>query len=276
MHLESALTSVQIRLRLQANSARSSATEADFSMPNISAPPVSPPAVSDAAAATAAFMPASHAFSTGGVGGGGGGAITSGQPGDLRIPSVTSSTQISGFRPGVTITSVVRDFGGQHGAAPPPQQQHHYGQLTGSMPAPASLAPPSHSMHSQGMRLLLAVACEYPGCPTFPKQQHPARGEARCPTELDVLRTRLSCHTVRCAEVLPPVPFFPVADGIQCVLRAVPQAMPPPAAQDAVKAEVPQMDTMPSLKDPLEWFLRQSSLEPLSSMLDDPNLLKCF
>jgi hypothetical protein len=50
--------------------------------------------------------------------------------------------------------------------------------------------------------------------------------------------------------------------------------MPPPASQEAVKAEVPQMDSMPSLKDPLEWFLRQTSLEPLNQMLDDPNLLK--
>jgi len=178
---------------LETSSARSSGTEADFCGPSVPVAPVSPPAHLDP---DAAFMPASRGNA------GGGGAITSGQPTGLCIPSVTSSTQISGFRPGVTITSVVRGFGGQqHGSMPLPQ---HYAQLSGPMAAPVSAAPPSSGgTYSQ-----------------------------------------------------------------------VPQAMPPPASQEAVKAEVPQMDSMPSLKDPLEWFLRQTSLEPLNQMLDDPNLLK--
>lgn len=71
------------------------------------------------------------------------------------------------------------------------------------------------------------------------------------------------------------------------VCRAVPQAPAPPPSSEMVKAEVPQqqqaavaapaaLKDVPSIKnEPLdwEWFLRQSSLEPL---LDDPNLLRGF
>lgn len=38
--------------------------------------------------------------------------------------------------------------------------------------------------------------------------------------------------------------------------------------------EMSRMESQLSLKDPLEWFLRQTSLEPLNSALDNPNLLK--
>ena len=131
-------------------------------IPSASCVPVSPPAAAQPACywppapAYGAYAPVSTAAAAAG-------AVTSGQPDNMRIPSVTSSTQISGFRPGVTITSAVPYPKTSHGQ----QQQQHpqphnmspqppFAASAAPMLAPAtappaiSMAPAAGSMYLQG------------------------------------------------------------------------------------------------------------------------------
>lgn len=226
----------------------------------------------------------------GAFGGGGpaaAGAVTSGQPGGLRIPSVTSSTQISGFRPGVTITSAVRytkqqqqpqqqPHQQQHSTSPPPTFTVPTAPPAGHVPAPPapqsiSLAPSASSMYLQGESALLQRF------------------------SLHLLSFALRSHLPPALVLILQKSSFCVAATLLLADPAVPQAPTPLSSNDSIKAEVPQMppsqqqqphmvpapialkDT-PSVKhEPLdwEWFLGQTGLEPLLDPTD-PNLLKGF
>ena len=146
---------------LQTSSGRSTATEIDMGIPSASCAPVSPPT----AAQPASYWPpapAYGAYAPISAGAAAAGAVTSGQPNNLRIPSVTSSTQISGFRPGVTITSAVpypktgnsprQQHPQPHNMAPPPPFTASAAPMLAPVSAPPamSMAPAAGSMYPQG------------------------------------------------------------------------------------------------------------------------------